>query len=315
MSSLPETVAIVAHDAGGAEIISSFVRRSKLHAHFCLQGPALTVFERKLGTAPSMALTEALRQSDWLLCGTSWQSEIEVDAIALARKMGKRSVSFLDHWVNYRERFERKGILCLPDELWVGDEYAKTLARETFSGLSVQLIDNPYLIDMQEQSRQYLPRHTRAGAALDVLYLGQPVREPALRMHNDALFWGYTEEDALRYFLHSLEILDAPVARINIRLHPSEPAGKYDWVQAETPVPVNCVQEPELLKQIMQADVVAGCASMAMVIALSLGKKVISTIPPAGPECSLPFKEIIQLKKLLPQTCIPRTLAEILLKD
>ena len=313
MISTTESLAVVAHDAGGAEILSSFIRRTSMQPLYSLEGPAMGVFKRKIDNINILPLEQALEQADWLLTGTSWQSEIELDAITMARKMGKRSVSFLDHWVNYRERFERNGILTLPDELWVADEYAKALACATFPGLSVQLTDNPYLKDMQEQARQYLPQHTKVGAALDVLYLGQPVRDPALRMHNDALFWGYTEEDALRYFLQSLEILGSPVARINIRLHPSETAGKYDWVQAETSVSINCAQEPDLLKQIMQADVVAGCASMAMVIALSLGKKVISTIPPAGPECSLPFKEIIQLKKLMPQTAMPRTIAENIL--
>jgi len=313
MSSTTDTVAVVAHDAGGAEILSSFIRRTSMQPLYFLEGPAIGVFKRKIDNINVLLLEQALEHADWLLTGTSWQSEIELDAITMARKMGKRSVSFLDHWVNYRERFERNGILTLPDELWVADEYAKALACETFPDLCVRLTDNPYLKDMQEQAKQYLPQHTKVGAALDVLYLGQPVREPALRMHNDALFWGYTEEDALRYFLQSLEILGSPVERINIRLHPSEPAGKYDWVQAETPVYVNCAQEPDLLKQIMQADVVAGCASMAMVIALSLGKKVISTIPPAGPECSLPFKEIIQLKKLSPQTAMPQTIAENIL--
>jgi hypothetical protein len=68
-----------------------------------LEGPALKIFERKLGPIEQMPLDDALRQSDGLLCGTSWQSDIEWRAIELARSRGKPSAAFLDHWVNYRE--------------------------------------------------------------------------------------------------------------------------------------------------------------------------------------------------------------------
>ena len=39
---------IVCHDAGAAEVISSYVRRYKVRARFVLEGPAINIFERKL---------------------------------------------------------------------------------------------------------------------------------------------------------------------------------------------------------------------------------------------------------------------------
>ena len=38
--------AIVAHDAGGAEVLSSYVRQQGLDCLFSLRGPALAIFER-----------------------------------------------------------------------------------------------------------------------------------------------------------------------------------------------------------------------------------------------------------------------------
>ncbi len=69
-----------------------------------------------------------------MLCGTSWQSDLEWRATELARRSGKRCVAYLDHWVNYRERFEREGELRLPDAIWVADLYADGgFAKKKFS--------------------------------------------------------------------------------------------------------------------------------------------------------------------------------------
>ena len=53
----------VCHDAGGAEMVSSYLRRQRLPATCVLGGPAVPVFERKLGHAlPSPDLEEAVRK-------------------------------------------------------------------------------------------------------------------------------------------------------------------------------------------------------------------------------------------------------------
>ncbi len=114
---LSNTVAIVCHDAGGAEIISSYIKRHGLVCEYALAGPALKIFKRKLGIHHVKSVEYVINNSEWLLCGTGWQSEFEWKAIQLARDMGKKSVAFLDHWTNYFERFVRLGNIHLPDEI------------------------------------------------------------------------------------------------------------------------------------------------------------------------------------------------------
>ena len=77
-------ICVVSHDAGGAEIISSHIRRSSLDCNYVLAGPALKIFERKLGPIPLNSLEDGLQKSDSLLCGTSWQSDLEWRAIDMA---------------------------------------------------------------------------------------------------------------------------------------------------------------------------------------------------------------------------------------
>ena len=49
----------------------------------------------------------------------------------------------------------------------------------------------------------------------------------------------------------------------------------------------------------MEADVVVGCASMAMVVGLLAKKRVICSIPPGGRMCALPQKGIEHLQVLV----------------
>ena len=144
-------IAVISHDAGGAEILSSYVRQRDLDCLFVLEGPASKIFERKLGSIRVCKLEDAVRQSQSILCGTSWQSDLEFNAIKLARKIGRRSIAFLDHWINYRDRFIRSNEIILPDEIWVGDSISQVMAQEIFTSLPITLVDNPYVQDIRKE--------------------------------------------------------------------------------------------------------------------------------------------------------------------
>lgn len=292
-------IAIVSHDAGGAEILSSYVRQQNLDSLYVLEGPARKIFERKLGTVQTLSLEEAVRLSTSILCGTSWQSDLEFKAIKYARALNRPSVAFLDHWVNYRERFIRSGEVCQPDEIWVGDSIAENMALKTFPALPVCLIENPYLYDIRQEFQAMPNRHRRNPERLSVLYVCEPLREHGRLQFGDERHWGYVEEEALRYFLNNISILDKSVERILIRPHPSEPANKYNWAQQEFNLPIIQGGSRALIGEIAECDVVVGCESMAMVIGLLAGKRVISCIPPGGNACALPQGEITHLQTLL----------------
>jgi len=126
---------IASHDAGGAEVLASWVARRKEPCCLMLAGPALRVFERRLGQAvTTIVMEQALEECDHFLTGSSWQSDLEWQMIRAARAQGKRVVTFLDHWGHYRERFIRHGEECLPDAIWTGDEEAHARSRGRICG-------------------------------------------------------------------------------------------------------------------------------------------------------------------------------------
>lgn len=292
-------VGIVSHDTGGAEILASYVAQRRLDCLFVLEGPARKVFERRVGSVGLSSLEEVVAKCDWLLCGTSWQSDLEWEALGMGHLHGKRTVAFLDHWGHYRERFIRQGQEHLPDEIWVGDTLAEARAREYFPDSRISLVPNPYFEDLKRDlAAAKRPQGVAPARGLNVLFVSEPLREHGLRGYGDELHWGYTEEEALRYFLSNLHVLGGAIGRIAIRPHPSEPLHKYDWVKQEYKLPIVNGGIRTLLEEIMESDVVVGFESMAMVVGLLAGKRVMSCIPPGGEPCALPQPGIEHLQRL-----------------
>lgn len=285
-------LAVIAHDAGGAEILSSYVRREKTPCRLALAGPALKVFERKLGPIETIPLERAVSEATSVLCGTGWQSDFEFSAVKLARRLGKPVTSYIDHWVNYRERFVRGGETYLPNEIWVGDPDALALAGREFPETPVRLVANPYFEDMKaevEAEAARTPRAARAGR--EILYICEPVRDPS--------HYGYTEVEPLRYLLANAAALDAVPGRVVLRLHPSEAPGKYDWAVAAGPVPVVMGGATTLAADLARADLVAGCNSAALVVGTLVGKRVVTCIPPGGKPCALPQAGVERLQEIV----------------
>lgn len=289
---------IVCHDAGGAEILSSWLRKCDEPYNLVLEGPAKNIFQRKIGAFHSLPLAEAIEKSDWVLCGTSWQSNLERQAIICAKAVGKKVVAFLDHWVNYEERFIEQGVVVCPDEIWVGDFDAEQIARAKFHGVPIVLKLNPYFVELRQELERMKSVSSNSKQS-SVLYVCEPIREHALLQYGNERYWGYTEEDALKFFINNIEALGVDIYKIILRPHPSEIRTKYDWVKSCSTLMIETGGARTLLEEIVEADIVVGCESMAMVVGLLANKRVISSIPSGGKLCSLPQRGIERLKELV----------------
>lgn len=295
---LQAPLALVAHDAGAANHLLAWLAAGDLGAQPvrpCMQGPALALWRQSGRPEPVLALEAALDGAATLLSGTGWASTLEHDARRMARQRGLRSIAAIDHWTNYRARFERADAIVLPDEVWVSDAHAVLLAQAALPGVPVHQMPNRYLERQVEQVRE-LERVAAAAAAqcARVLYVLEPIRQA----------WGALPQPgemlALDYFAAGLEKLGLDAqAEIRLRPHPSDPAGKYeDWLARHRHLNVALDGSPSLAAGLAWADTVAGCQTYAMVVALAAGRRVVSTVPPWAPPCVLPHPEIIKLSAL-----------------
>jgi hypothetical protein len=229
-----------------------------------------------------------MRTSGFLLTGTSWGSDLEFQAIKLAGINNVRSAAFVDHWVNYPQRFAFNGESVLPNEIWVGDEFALNVAKQHFPSEMLHLEPNPYFADIRDEFES-MAQQEPSGEELRILYVSEPIAEhfalPAYRHQHP----GYDEYSAIVNFFRQLAAIKARPVSIRFRLHPSETRNKYATIlQQQYKHDLHYSESTSLRQDCAWAHWVVGCESMAMVIGLIAGKPVFTSIPPGGHNCQLP---------------------------
>lgn len=295
LKSLQFPLAIVAHDAGAANHIIAWVKKlSSNQIYACVEGPALPLWERAFPGTRVSALPDAISNAKFLISGSGWASNLEHCGRRMARNLGIKSVATIDHWTNYRGRFTRNDEEVLPDEIWVVDDYAKKLAEREFPKQRILQMPNCYL-DGLAREVQSKGAAFKKGTECNLLYVLEPIHQA----------WGPSEQlgefQALDFFIKNLELLQlGSNLSIRLRPHPSDPVGKYDqWIEGQKNKKLSLDDSPILAESIAWSDVVVGCQTYAMVVALAVGRRVISSIPPWALPCVLPQAGIIKLADLV----------------
>lgn len=289
IAELPRPVAIVCHDAGGANHILALLNRSRLDGVTAyMEGPARALWEKTLPRGLlANDLTELLRDAGALISGTGWASDLEHNARKVAKMRRIYSIAALDHWINYSERFVRDGETVLPDELWVFDEYALNTARYVFPYKKITQIPDFYA---EEQISKILP--LTSSTPNELVYLLEPIRSD----------WGRGEAgefQALRFFFEYFPRLALPRnTLVRLRPHPSDSPNKYDAFLTSFGPDGVAMDHGDLAQALSQARWVAGCQTYAMTLALKAGRTVYCSLPPWAPPCKLPQQGFIHIKNL-----------------
>lgn len=296
-------MAVVAHDAGAARLLFSWLKPLKRQLIFYVKGPAQKILEEELpGTKHEQDLQVCLDKAQLLLSGTGWSSDLEHHARILAAEQGLPSIAVVDHWVNYRERFQRGESFMLPESLWVSDKEAAEIAQKTFPKLNVQQLPNLWLDKLikdvnscRRRQKKMKPQHP----GCNLLYLLEPLRDW------DSGAPTGDEFKALDFWLDQLPGLIAKglvhqnrnALRLRLRPHPSEPTGKYDaWIAKHADGwPLQLDTHPSLPESLSEADLAFGCETQALVAAIACNITAISTIPSSESRCRLPHRKLQHL--------------------
>jgi len=310
---------VVCHDAGGAEVLSSLIHR---HRNLCnwhvfgkASSPARAIFFRKelgqfwtdMERIQNLDETMQKLSPDYLFYGTGWQIRVEEEFLHWAKGHRVTSVAFLDHWVNYRERFgypELNWRANLPDWIVVGDEIALEMARSL--GLdNVLYVKNYYFDEIRDQA-VCLAAQYRNTICDTCLFVSEPITEGAMKLYGDESYWGFSEIQVIKTLLEHFEAVRSKfgVTKLLIRLHPSETATKYNGLLTDYSdiLQIKCAHESNLLNDISASQLVIGFTSMALFIAYLVGKTAISYVPTMKLKCTIPIPKAQQV------TCIDELL-------
>ena len=291
---------VVCHDAGGAEIVSAYIKgHPDVHDYkVYVGGPARDVCASKgidatsvSGNAYQWSNAFEDKKIDVVLTSADWMSMMTLDVLRAAKEKGIHTISYLDHWVCYRERFGYpKGGWegNIPDELWASDIHSLRLAKKLFPDTKIRLERNLYFKEIKKNFQKYLAKTNKDKPGETLLFISEPVSAVATVLG-----------DTTRAPMDEHKILDRLLCvladekyrhKIRIRFHPSEKLDKYDDIlaQYDKQLAIEKSIGRSIYEDIAKSHIVIGMESMAMVVALLCGVRVISLLP----DCSLPFREI-----------------------
>lgn len=288
-------LAIVCHDAGGANLIVNWILEYKYEVQVCMEGPAKFIWRSHFPDSVMLSMNDALKGANTLISGTG-MGDLEYLARIEARRLKIKSIAVIDHWINYKERFVRQSVLTLPDQIIVSDDYAKSQAEDIFKPLPIIQMPNFYLQNITKFLKKPERRELK-NPYENILIVAEPLALKTIE-NNDYLF-----QDSIDYFFLNIEKINTSKDIVNIyfRPHPSESLGNYDFIRDQYQDLVTnfkIINNRTIQEDIELADLVCGTDSFAMVIALTAKVPTLSFTSPNRPDCFLPYKEIIHLKNM-----------------
>jgi len=202
---------------------------------------------------------------DMIVTGASMRNCIEKEAILFARNNRIKTITILDFWSNYWQRFttaEEKDITFLPDYIFVMDDIAKKhMITEGFPENKLIVSGNPYFDTFEISKKREDGFNTDS-----ILYVSQPVYQN-----------GYykTEYSIFENILSVISKLEKK-NKIIIRPHPKDAFGAYVKYKDETII----IDDKKNIKELIKScDIVVGKNSTVLFEAVFTGKLVISYQP------------------------------------
>ena len=256
-------IGVICKDAGAANQISHYVLNNPANYIFALQEPALSIFEKLLGNIDNLGLKEAIKLADEILTGTGWTSNFELEGIREGLKNHKQVTTHLDHWNNYRERFQWEAEVILPDTIWVSDEYSMKIAQQQLIGTQIIRKVNYYLQHQLNQISKI--RSARLTTPEDTKKRLLFISEPHINSSAGGKFERVEEKLDLKCeFLSAINRNQDSITNIRIRPHPSEKIEEFLHFESEARVEIS--SEPMLAPDIAWADLVVGMDSYALFV-------------------------------------------------
>ena len=308
MKLLNKRILIVCHDIGGAEIIFYWLKNNPNNIYYLLtEGPALIFFNshkltKNILTKRQAYLLLGSQKIDFVLTGTSWESNIENKVVKIAKDHSITTASYLDHWSNYRERFrypQSDWKKNLPDYIWCGDQRSIKVAKDlSFPEEKLKLVPNEYFKEILNQSKNKQIKEIKNS----ILYLSEPIEEVMGKVFKNNYHLGYTEHNAIKFFFQSINKIIDNICLITIRLHPQEEPKKYNNIienQNTKNYKIQKSNNKSLLEDLLSHQFIFGCQTNALAIACFLKKNTFYSIPPGGKNSTLPFNEILYMRDLL----------------
>lgn len=221
-----------------------------------------------------------------IIAGTSVENNIEYDFVKAAKGMGIKTVSFVDFWNKYCERFNFRNKMLFPDRIFVVDTIMqREMVKLGFPSDIIKIIGNPHLENISKDSERFRGKKAEAGR-IKIAFFSQPISELYGYDQNDKNWLGYNEKTIVEALIDCIDrVFKKEKVKIDfiINLHPREGNGKFlrdVLADYKSRYPVNSLSieivKMDSRKLINEADIVFGMTSIVLLESVILGKATFS---------------------------------------
>ena len=262
------TILVYSKDAGGAEIISSWIREKKIQNFECiLEGPAKLIFKKKFKSIRNGNLKNKVKYEKFYF-STSFPPNNELKILRYFKKNNLETFCFLDHWVNYKERLTKNKILYLPDKFLTFDQVAYKIAKKTFKKTKIIKEKNFYIKNILLKINKYKKEKKY------ILIISSPrynsLKNYSLKKSNQK------NKNNLMLMINKIISLKKNLNKkiILIRPHPSEKKIDFSWLPKKFKNFKIMISNKTLLEDLSKSEVVVGSNSMAFIFANLMKKRI-----------------------------------------
>ena len=263
-------------------------------------------------------------QPDCVLTATSDVDSLERAVIRVARRRNTRSITLVDSWTNYANRFlvQGEGELSsdiLPDMIAVIDQFsAAEMEQAGFPNNALHVVGQPafdqFVSWLSSNEANDAKESVRSAFGVTgeqklVVFISQPIGD--MYPLDSDFYRGYTEFDAMRLLISSMLALEQRSV-LAIKPHPKSHLWEYLELPAQYSLPIEISSEFDVDSLILAADLIVGMTSIVLVKGLLAKKRVLSFQPNLLVEDALVLSRMGIIRTLTDSEALTGKLSELL---
>lgn len=247
-------IVFCASDAGPANYLSYLIKELNLPMLVFGSSISIPVF-LKHGISAQPYDSEIIDKT--VICavlGTTLTKSAEKEIIKLSHNLSFKTISIVEHWTNYLERFRFDNEIELPDHILVNDYYASDHAvKEGIPEEIIVPLGNPVL---ESKSNMFINKKL-CNKGNTILFISEQLHKNM--PENNPRYLGFNQFDVLNDILN----LTSQNQYIDLKLHPSEDEKEYNLYIKNNNIKI--VSEDHMNKNLDKYSLVIGMESMLLI--------------------------------------------------